>query len=1263
MADYSNIPLGLKITTQIPLDVKSYVTNEATLKDLGSGNNLAFTYYKGAIFYCVEEGTRYQWREVVGAEAGLMASNYTYPPNVVAFGITYSNKAYNFFPILISGQLNSDWNSESGVTKILNKPTIPSITGLATVTYVDAQDALKVDKVAGSRLITSAESIVLGNTSGTNTGDNAVNTLYSGLEASKEDKLTLTSNNTSGAATLIGGVLNIPQYSNSQTLQAVTSSGNTTNIPIKFINNDSTILKAVLGDNTKGLFIEMDNNATGIDILNNDAVGTVPFIYRKYNPSTEVYATLIDIDNDGNISSESFIKNGGLPTEYLMADGSTSLAANKENSANKQNSLVVDGTGVKFPTVDAVNAGISSANYWTKTGNDIYNNNTGNIIIGGVTVPNPSLPGKLNIVGNIYTSGKVWSPDAQGFRFSDGSSGMYNRATQGLEFVTYGDGTSALGHYNFTPIYPLEGIPNSVSGTTRCINTSGTYAASSGSVSSRIINIEPIINQTGTANGIIRGIYINPTLTSAYDFRAIEVVIGKVIVPTAANSNEAINKGQLESYTTAQLASKMNNPSLTASYIPKALTATTIGNSRLLDDGTYLGIGTVNAPTKDITLGYQANREIGIELSDSTTIGRDLTVTAGKTVNYSLNSDFVALNQAANSWWGVCGHVNGNVYATVNSGAASGGIYTQTGGIGNFNQTTSNFASQIFSITCLPNGNIYVVTSFPGIYKQTNATGSFVADATAPTVSSASILASDTNNNIYLLISGGAIYKKTNDTGSFVLISITARNYNFITCHPNGNVYASVSNGDIYMQTGGIGDFNPLSQTSRTWSALACTSNGNVYAYASSSIYIQTAGTGNFVLQSGLTARNYIRLGADINGNMYGTGTDIYKQINATLGTPNLQGGTLKLYSGTGKGTGASDIEMWTGQVLASGTDMQISTLRAKINNEGLMTLPSVTNALIDADTTGKAVVTKEYVATLVLPTFLEYNAIEKTVWNNGQGNIAANTSFGASALKTNTTGTENSAFGVGALRNNTSGSYNTAIGFSLLSNTVGSNNISIGYISQADATIASSNVSIGNSSLYWNIDGNGNTAIGHESGVYETSNPLTKINNSVFIGKNTRAFAVNDTNEIVIGADATGAGSNTATLGNDSITSTILKGLVKAPLTTNALIEADTTGKAVVTKEYVNNRLVVETTSGYTLTNADSGGIIIFTASTTLTIPTGLADGFECTFVTLSGVTLTVVSTGNTLNNATSTTMLPQLSFTLKRMLAANTYIVAGSL
>jgi hypothetical protein len=43
------------------------------------------------------------------------------------------------------------------------------------------------------------------------------------------------------------------------------------------------------------------------------------------------------------------------------------------------------------------------------------------------------------------------------------------------------------------------------------------------------LSITPTINQTGGANGITRGIYINPTLTSAPNWRAIEVTSGSVI--------------------------------------------------------------------------------------------------------------------------------------------------------------------------------------------------------------------------------------------------------------------------------------------------------------------------------------------------------------------------------------------------------------------------------------------------------------------------------------------------------------------------------------------------------------------------------------------------------------------------------------------------------------------------------------------------------------------------------------------------------------
>lgn len=58
------------------------------------------------------------------------------------------------------------------------------VTGGADATTADIADS------ADKRYVTDAQLTVIGNTSGTNTGDNAVNSLYSGLEASKQDVIT-----------------------------------------------------------------------------------------------------------------------------------------------------------------------------------------------------------------------------------------------------------------------------------------------------------------------------------------------------------------------------------------------------------------------------------------------------------------------------------------------------------------------------------------------------------------------------------------------------------------------------------------------------------------------------------------------------------------------------------------------------------------------------------------------------------------------------------------------------------------------------------------------------------------------------------------------------------------------------------------------------------------------------------------------------------------------------------------------------------------
>jgi hypothetical protein len=96
--DFANLPLGLKVLTQIPLDVKEYALSESVLSNLLTSNNLAYTFTQGLVVYCVAEKTRWEWREGEVGEIGLLPVGFTYPNGLITFGIDYSNKIFNFFP-------------------------------------------------------------------------------------------------------------------------------------------------------------------------------------------------------------------------------------------------------------------------------------------------------------------------------------------------------------------------------------------------------------------------------------------------------------------------------------------------------------------------------------------------------------------------------------------------------------------------------------------------------------------------------------------------------------------------------------------------------------------------------------------------------------------------------------------------------------------------------------------------------------------------------------------------------------------------------------------------------------------------------------------------------------------------------------------------------------------------------------------------------------------------------------------------------------
>lgn len=180
----------------------------------------------------------------------------------------------------------------------------------------------------------------------------------------------------------------------------------------------------------------------------------------------------------------------------------------------------------------------------------------------------------------------------------------------------------------------------------------------------------------------------------------------------------------------------------------------------------------------------------------------------------------------------------------------------------------------------------------------------------------------------------------------------------------------------------------------------------------------------------------------------------------------------------------------------------------------------------------------------------------------------AYNIGIGYRALTYVTVGNYNIAVGVNALRYTTSGYRNVAVGFeSLTSNIAGYDNSTLGFFASYSNNNGYRNIAIGSYALFSNSDGYDNIAIGN-SALYSagrfrnvaigrnagryiadgtTANVLSAL--SLYLGYNSMAGASGNTNEIVIGPNAIGGGSNTATIGDANITATYLKGTVTVPL------------------------------------------------------------------------------------------------------------------
>ena len=159
---------------------------------------------------------------------------------------------------------------------------------------------------------------------------------------------------------------------------------------------------------------------------------------------------------------------------------------------------------------------------------------TGNFAIGTTT----DAGYKLDVNGTARVSGQRVFGTASNYPYvaSANTSGVGSTTGENLLFYsqvsTQSFGVGAF-HFWGTTLATTSGFNTHMSITRQ-------FAPTSGSAQMNYFVLNPVINQTGGASGITRGILIQPTLTAAADWRAIEVASGITVLGAATTAKASL---------------------------------------------------------------------------------------------------------------------------------------------------------------------------------------------------------------------------------------------------------------------------------------------------------------------------------------------------------------------------------------------------------------------------------------------------------------------------------------------------------------------------------------------------------------------------------------------------------------------------------------------------------------------------------------------------------------------------------------------------
>jgi hypothetical protein len=243
-------------------------------------------------------------------------------------------------------------------------------------------------------------------------------------------------------------------------------------------------------------------------------------------------------------------------------------------------------------------------------------------------------------------------------------------------------------------------------------------------------------------------------------------------------------------------------------------------------------------------------------------------------------------------------------------------------------------------------------------------------------------------------------------------------------------------------------------------------------------------------------------------------------------------------------------------------------------------------------------------------------------------------TAIGSSAGRDNVNGTDWIAIGTSSSMLNTGAGTFVSIGVGASQNaTTATQYVSIGWNAASNMTSGTEITAIGTQAGRTINTGGGWTSVGSNAGRYLSGGltNATSTSNSVYIGRNTKVASNGVTNEIVIGNDTEGIGSNTVVIGNTSIVSTVLRGQLTVGTVNNGTGDFITiSGSGVLTRR----------TAAQVFDDIGAGSGPSYTQGTGITI-SGDVISLNTTFtddryVNRTGDTLTGVLNGTVFNDST---------------------------